>query len=517
MAKAEFEIPEIEEYIEVPEVTPGTMAHSSPFVAKPEFQEPLGYTGEVADDWKEKTLEAMGDLLGKYRGLQVFMDSCVKCGACTDKCHYYLGTKDPLNMPVARQDLMRKVYRRYFTFAGKFFGKLGMAGFVGAKELEREDLDQWFSYYHQCSQCRHCSVFCPYGIDTAEITMAAREVLARVGIGQKYSNEIIGKVFKIGNNLGLPEPALEDTLEGLEEDVEDETGVKVRFPLDEKGADILLVTPSADFFAEPHVDGLMGYGKVFHEVGADWTLSTTASEAANFGMFIGSYENMRKISLRIREAALELGVKRIIFGECGHAWRVAYSFLNTLAGPFDFLDPDYPVPQHILEFTWNEIQKGTLNLDPSRNDDMVLTYHDSCNVARASRMGDMPGGQFIIPRNVIKAVCNNFVDMDPDTLYEKTFCCGGGGGLLTDDLMELRIKGGLPRMTALKQVTEEQGVTHMAAICAICKSQFTKILPYYGFDMDQIVSVHQLVSNALILTGQTDEDEDDDDSGEEAA
>jgi Fe-S oxidoreductase len=515
MAKAEFEIPEIEEYIEIPDVTPGTMAHSSPFVAKPQFQEPLGYAGEVPDDWKEKTLEAMGDLLGKYRGLQVFMDSCVKCGACTDKCHYYLGTKDPLNMPVARQDLMRKVYRRYFTFAGKFFGKLGMASFVGAKELEREDLDTWFSYYHQCSQCRRCSVFCPYGIDTAEITMAAREVLARVGIGQKYSNEIIGKVFKIGNNLGLPEPALADTLEGLEEDVEDETGVKVRFPLDEKGADILLVTPSADFFAEPHVDGLMGYGKVFHEAGVSWTLSSKASEAANFGMFIGSYENMRKISLRIREAALELGVKRIIFGECGHAWRVAYSFLNTLAGPFDFLDPDYPVPQHILEFTWNEIQKGTLNLDPSRNDDMVLTYHDSCNVARASRMGDMPGGQFIIPRNVIKAVCNNFVDMDPDTLYEKTFCCGGGGGLLTDDLMELRIKGGLPRMTALKQVTEEQGVTHMAAICAICKSQFTKILPYYGFDMDQIVSVHQLVSNALILTGQTDED--DEDSGEEAA
>ena len=517
MAKAEFEIPEIEEFIEVPEVTPGTMAHSSPYVAKPDFQETLGYAGEVPDDWKEKTLEAMDDLLGKYRGLQVFMDSCVKCGACTDKCHYYLGTKDPLNMPVARQDLMRKVYRRYFTFAGKFFGKLGMASFVGAKELEREDLDQWFSYYHQCSQCRRCSVFCPYGIDTAEITMAAREVLARVGIGQKYSNEIIGKVFKIGNNLGLPEPALEDTLEGLEEDIEDETGVKVRFPLDEKGADILLVTPSADFFAEPHVDGLMGYGKVFHETGVSWTLSSKASEAANFGMFIGSYENMRKISLRIREAALELGVKRIIFGECGHAWRVAYSFLNTLAGPFDFLDPDYPVPQHILEFTWNEIQKGTLNLDPSRNDDMVLTYHDSCNVARASRMGDMPGGQFIIPRNVIKAVCNNFVDMDPDTLYEKTFCCGGGGGLLTDDLMELRIKGGLPRMTALKQVTEEQGVTHMAAICAICKSQFTKILPYYGFDMDQIVSVHQLVSNALILTGQTDEDDDDDDSGEEAA
>jgi len=229
-------------------------------------------------------------------------------------------------------------------------------------------------------------------------------------------------------------------------------------------------------------------------------------------MFIGSYENMRKISLRIREAAIELGVKRIVFGECGHAWRVAYSFLNTLAGPFDFLDQNYPVPQHILEFTWDEIQKGTLNLDPSENDHMTLTYHDSCNVARATRMGDKPGGQFEIPRNVIKAVCNNFVDMAPETIRGTTFCCGGGGGLLTDDLMEVRVKGALPRMEALKNVIDEHGVTNMAAICAICKSQFTKVLPFYGMDMDMIVSVHQLVSNAIILTGQkTDDDDEDDD------
>ncbi|HPE81812.1 MAG TPA: (Fe-S)-binding protein [Gammaproteobacteria bacterium] len=506
MAKADFEIPELKEFPEVPSVVVGTMAHSQPYIAKPEFQEPLGFPGELPDDWHDKAIDAMGDLLGKYRSLQVYLDSCVKCGACTDKCHYYLGTSDPKNMPVGRQDLLRKVYRRYFTFAGKYFPKL-----VGAEDLTKEVLDDWYSYFHQCSQCRRCSVFCPYGIDTAEISMAAREIMDRIGVGQKYCNEIIGKVYKIGNNLGLPEAALADTLEGLEEDVEDDTGVAVKYPLDVKGADILLVTPSADFFAEPHVDGLIGYGKVFHEAGVSWTLSSKASEAANFGMFIGSYENMRRVSMRIREAALELGVKRIVFGECGHAWRVAYSFLNTLAGPFDFLDPKYPVPQHILEFTWGEMQKGTLKIDKSANDDMVVTFHDSCNVARASRMGPEPGGQFKIPRNVIKAVCNHFVDMAPETIHEKTFCCGGGGGLLTDDLMELRVKGAKPRMEALKNVIEEHGVTNMAAICAICKSQFTKVLPYYGLDMDMIVSVHQLVSNAIVLTGQTNEDDDDED------
>jgi Fe-S oxidoreductase len=233
-------------------------------------------------------------------------------------------------------------------------------------------------------------------------------------------------------------------------------------------------------------------------------------------MFIGSYENMRRVALRIREAAVKLGVKRIVFGECGHAWRVAYSFLNTLAGPWDFLDQRYPIPQHICEFTYDLIQQGKLKLDKSQNDDMVLTYHDSCNVARASRMGDRPGGQFDIPRAIIRASCNNFYDMDEDTIRDRTFCCGGGGGLLTDDLMEIRVKGAQPRVEALNNLMQEKGVTHMAAICAICKSQFTKVLPYYGMDMDQIVSVHQLVSNALVLTGQTT-DEDEVEAADEAA
>ena len=39
----------------------------------------------------------------------------------------------------------------------------------------------------------------------------------------------------------------------------------------------------------------------------------------------------------------------------------------------------------------------------------------------------------------------------------------------------------------------------MASICAICKAQFTKVVPYYGFDMELMVRVHQLVSNAIVL------------------
>jgi Fe-S oxidoreductase len=489
--------------LELPEMKPGAMASLHSFEAAKQHQEPLGFPGGLVEDWKDKAIAKIGDLRGRYRSFRVYLDSCVKCGACTDKCHYYLGSGDPKNMPVARQDLLRSVYRRYYTLPGKIAPWL-----VGARDLTEDVLEEWYNYYHQCSQCRRCSVYCPYGIDTAEISMAAREIMDSIGKGQKYCNEIIGKVHKIGNNLGLPAPALRSTLEDFEEELEEETGLPIKLPLDKKGADILLVTPSADFFAEPHIAGLFGYAKVFHELGANWTLSTTASEAGNFGMFIGSYENMRRVSMRVREAALELGVKRIVFGECGHAWRVAYAFLNTLAGPWDFLDPSYPVPQHICEFTYEAIRAGKLKFDKSKNDDMVLTFHDSCNIARATRMGSKPGGQFEIPRAVIKAVCNHYVDMDDATIREATVCCGGGGGLLTDDLMDLRIKGAQPRMRALRQVADEKGVTNLAAICAICKSQFAKVLPKYNFSMEAIVSVHQLVANAIIMTGAKDGDED---------
>ncbi len=495
---AEFETPALREYPVIPLVQEGSMAHSKPFLAKAVHQEPLGFPGELVPDWENVAVKKLGTLVSQSRALQVFLDTCVKCGACTDKCHYFLGTADPKNMPVARQDLLRSVYRRYYTVAGKLFPWL-----VGARDMTKKVLDEWYSYFHQCSQCRRCAVFCPYGIDTAEISMAAREIMDTVGVGQKYSNEIIAKVHKIGNNLGLPAPALRNTLEGLEEDVKEDTGVDVKFPLDVKGAEVLVVVPSADFFAEPHIDGLIGYAKVFHAAGISWTLSSHASEAANFSMFIGNRDNLQKVAVRIREAAIDLGVRRIVVGECGHAWRVAYSFWNTLIGPFDFLDPAYPVPQHICEVTHDLIERGVITFDKSANDGKIVTFHDSCNVARASRMGDKPGGQFSIPRAIIKACVNQFHDMAADTIHESTFCCGGGGGLLTDDLVELRVKGALPRMQALQQVVDEHGVNYMAAICAICKSQFTKVLPYYKHPMDMIGSVHGLVSTAIVLNAKT--------------
>ena len=93
---------------------------------------------------------------------------------------------------------------------------------------------------------------------------------------------------------------------------------------------------------------------------------------------------------------------------------------------------------HITEFTADLIKHNKLNLDPSRNDHIITTFHDSCNPARGMGLLDEP-------RYVLNAVCNNFHEMPENTIREQTFCCGAGSGLNTEEIMELRMRAGMPR------------------------------------------------------------------------
>ncbi len=40
---------------------------------------------KLPDNWQQIIHDGLKERLGKYRSLRVFMDSCVRCGACADK------------------------------------------------------------------------------------------------------------------------------------------------------------------------------------------------------------------------------------------------------------------------------------------------------------------------------------------------------------------------------------------------------------------------------------------------
>ncbi|MCS4541049.1 MAG: (Fe-S)-binding protein, partial [Euryarchaeota archaeon] len=233
---------------------------------------------KLPQNWKEIFIKKMDELRKKYRSFQLYLDICVRCGACADKCHFFIDTLDPRNMPVARAEILRSIYRKYYTIGGKLFGKL-----AGAQELTEEVLkDLLYPYFYQCAECRRCALYCPYGIDTAEITWAARELLTSVGVQTKYVTEVIAKVYTIGNNLGIPPKAFAKTIELAEEEMRDEIKEDAKIPFNKKGAEVMLVTPSAEFFSPYHWGTMIGWAKMFHQIGLDYTTSTYASEGGFF-------------------------------------------------------------------------------------------------------------------------------------------------------------------------------------------------------------------------------------------
>lgn len=457
----------------------------------------------LPDNWEEIIYKALNDRLAKYRSLKVFLDICVRCGACADKCHFYIGTGDPKNMPVARAELLRSVYRKDFTTAGRLLGK-----FAGARKLDKEVIKEWFYYFYQCSECRRCSLFCPYGIDTAEITMIARELLHELGLGIHWIMDPVSNCNRTGNHLGIQPHAFKEIVEFLCEDIETVTGIKIKPPFNEKGHEVLFITPSGDVFADPGIYTFMGYLMLFHEIGLDYTLSTYASEGGNFGLFT-SADMAKKLNAKMYAEAERLGSKWILGGECGHMWRVIHQYMETMNGPTPsrMETPRNPITGtvfhnaaatkmvHITEFTADLIKHNKITLDPSRNDHHVVTFHDSCNPARGM-------GLLEEPRLVLKAACNNFVEMPENTIREQTFCCGSGSGLNTEEIMELRMRGGLPRGNALRYVQEKHGVNTMSCICAIDRATLPSLAEYWAPGVS-VTGVHELVGNALVMKGES--------------
>jgi Fe-S oxidoreductase len=456
---------------------------------------------KLPENWKEILLEGIADRLNKYRSFRLFMDICVRCGACTDKCHFFIGTGDPKNMPVLRAELIRSVYRKEFTLAGKIFGKM-----AGARELTIDVLKEWWYYFFQCTECRRCSVFCPYGIDQAEITMIGRELLNLLGLNIEWIAGPVSNCYMKGNHLGLEPHTIVGNLEYMLDDIETVTGKKIKPSFNRKGAEILFVTPSGDLFADPGTYTCMGYLMLFEELGLDYTWSTYASEGGNFGFFT-SNEMGKRLNSKIYAEAKRLGVKWILGGECGHMWRVLSQYMDTWNGPADFLEvPKSPITGtvfenaksmkmvHVAEFTADLIKNNKLKLDPTRNDHLKVTWHDSCNVSRGM-------GMLEEPRYVLKSVVNNFYEMPEDTIREKTFCCGSGTGLNASEDMELRMKGGFPRANAVKFVHEHYGVNMLANVCAIDRATLKPLMDYWVPDVN-VCGLHELVANALVMKGE---------------
>jgi len=317
------------------------------------------------------------------------------------------------------------------------------------------------------------------GIDHALITHLARYILSEIGIVPKALQVAVREQLEgsTKNTSAITVPGLRDTLEFLEEDLEEMFGKKIEFPVDVQGADMVFFPAVSDYLLEP--DTLMGQAAVFHATGDSWTIGTGYFDGINYGLFY-SDKYLEAILLKEIEETERLGGKRILIGECGHASRSAKFFVPTFGG-----ENPFPVI-NIMEYTAKAIKDRKLKLRPDAIEERV-TYHDPCNIARSGWIIEQP-------RFILRSFVKDFVDMYP--MGKDNYCCGGGGGSVSVD--EIRpFRTGISGKRKAEQL-RATGAQLVVAPCANCKKQLREVIEDHELDRE-CVGLHDLILKAIEL------------------
>ena len=370
------------------------------------------------------------------RALALDLEACVRCGYCSEACHFSQATGDPRYAPPRKLDLLRRFHARETSA----FAPLRR---LFTPDLTADELREWQELvYDSCTECGRCSMVCPMGVNTARGVNVMREALFQAGLAPLELTAVAQEQAGRGTVFGVGPAQLREAVDALRAE-------GIRVPLDEPRADVLLVTTVIDVLL--FRDALAATARILDHLGLSWTLRSAGFEAANFGLLAGDEKLQATASRLLIDEALAIGAKTVILPECGHA----YPALRWEAR----LDDGSPLPFEVLavsEFVGREIEAGRLRVQPAAGAGPV-TYHDACKLARH-------GGVMEEPRTALRALGVDFRETAPTA--QRNWCCGGGAGAFL-------INRAAPLRHAAFGIKREQvdatGATTLAVSCGSCR------------------------------------------------
>jgi len=270
------------------------------------------------------------------------------------------------------------------------------------------------------------------------------------------------------NQMWLKDDEWPDTLQWQEEEAQAEIP-KLRIPLEKEGADIMysVIAPEPKFQAQ-----LIYQAAVVMDVaGVNWTMPATPGwDNSDMAMFTGDNEIMGRLKRSHYETAARLKVKKIVMGECGHAFRSVYDVGNRWLG---WRMPPIPI-LHAIDFYYDLLKEGRIKI--AKKFEAPVTLHDPCNVVRG-------GGLHEKARYVVNAICENLVEMHPNR--DHNYCCCAGGGVINcgPPHKMTRILGNRVKAEQLAEA-KSRGATVLITPCHNCHSGLEDINHHYELGLD---------------------------------
>jgi Fe-S oxidoreductase len=397
------------------------------------------------------------------------LEACTRCGMCAEACHFYQATGIPEYAPVWKVELLRRAYDQRFTMVGKLKTALGIE-----KAIRDQDLLDWSNIVYQaCTVCNKCSMVCPMGIDLGPLIHEVRAGLAAAGVVPADLMDAVNKQLEEGSPLGVTDDVFEDRLEWVADEWE------VDISVDKEGADTLVVFSSIEIMKFPQ--NIAAIAAILNKAGENWTLSSKGREVVNFGFYEGSQAHTVTLLRRVLDAANELGVKRIVVTECGHA----YDALRWTAYNLTDVPQDLEIT-HIVGLLGEYVGGERIKLKAGTYDNGTLTFRDACKIQRR-------GGHIQEPRDILHILApNSFKEMTPNR--EEAICCGGGGGVIAiKEADPVRYAAFELKIDQLKKV----GAQTVVMSCSNCRLQFLDGVQHFDLDI-KVAGLSQMVADAMV-------------------
>jgi len=423
----------------------------------------------------EKVLERMGQKLN--RQIVGSLTACVHCGMCTEACHYVLANPDdPTYMPTYKADQLRKLFKRHVDWTGRI-----IPWWVKAKSIytDEELVELKDIVFGKCTNCRRCSINCPMGVDFATYNRMTRGLLVHVGIMPEGVAVVSKDQWEIGNQMGVLKEDYLDTLEWMEEELQEELGIEETIiPVDKPDCEIMYTINPREVKYDPRT--IADAAKIFYIAGESWTMPSEGWDMTNFGLFSGDDDLGGAVAGRVYEKAKELNAKKIVMSECGHGYRS-----TRCEGPnWAKMDVEAEMESSVITML-NYVKQGRIKVDKNRNTEPV-TFHDSCNNARSC-------GLFDEPRELLKLVTTDFREMYPNRA--ENYCCTGGGGAMSmSEYAPQRLKSAKIKADQLKAT----GAKYVVTSCHNCVDGLSDLIKHYKLDM-KVTQLVNLVANAIII------------------
>ena len=401
-----------------------------------------------------------------------FFSSCVHCGLCAQACLFYTETCNPRYMPVHKLEPMRRLWEQEFTLTGRIKKLLGLS-----KPITDKELAEWRELvYDTCTLCGRCSLVCPAGLDLTYMIRRLREGMAAAGHAPEGLIGATTRAVKLGSPMGVTLKALQAQARHVKED----SGLDI--PFDVEGAEYMVLLSSMEIINYPEY--LQAIARIFHQAGKTWTISSEAFEATNSGIQIGVSDIAAELVQRVVDAAEKLKVQTVISPECGHAYTaIRWEGPNLIGRPFGFR------VRHILEVLDELREQGLLRVEGV--EDARMTFHDPCQLVRR-------GGVIEQPRNLIRMVAKNFVEMKDHG--KMNWCCGAGGGVsANEDAAEVRLKA----FRRKKKQLDRLQVDGLVTACANCRIQIEEGLEENDMDMP-VIGLTEMLASHLVEREQND-------------